>query len=145
MRALRVDKMTYAALAATLELWGRAPARREIPVYRMLTLSAAELGARASALLAALKSIDAIECRVIDGASTTGGGSAPDSALPSTLVSLRHPTLNATDLESRLRAGAPPLIARIQDDAVLIDLRTVDPADDAAVAKAIRAAFDATT
>jgi L-seryl-tRNA(Ser) seleniumtransferase len=67
---------------------------------------------------------------VIDGHSTIGGGSVPDSSLPTKLVSIRSRSRTAAHLEAALRAGSPPIVARVQHDTVLLDLRTVDPADD---------------
>jgi L-seryl-tRNA(Ser) seleniumtransferase len=71
-----------------------------------------------------------ITAAIVTGFSTVGGGSAPGSALPTRLVALSHHTLNATDLEARLRALDPPVIARIENDRVVIDMRTVAPKDD---------------
>jgi len=128
MRALRVDKLTYAALEATLEAHaiGR---REEVPVIRMLGLSVAEIGARADALAASLAA-NGWHARVIDGVSTIGGGSAPGAELPARLVQLERDGLSADQIEERLRSSDPPVIARIQDDHVVLDLRTVLPEQD---------------
>jgi len=144
MRALRVDKLTYAALEATLveHAAGRAP--RTVPVTRMLALSADEIGARADALARALSSPDLTAC-VISGQSTVGGGSAPASALPTRLVALAHRSMTANQLEERLRASATPIVARIEQGRVVLDLRTVDPHDDEMVAAAITAASSVST
>ena len=127
MRAVRADKLTYAALEATLALWAREPARTEIPVYRMMIMSAGDVADRARALADALSSVRGLTCRIIDGTSTIGGGSAPESALPTKLLALSLDGASTGALEQRLRAGDPPVIARIQDDRVVIDLRTVAP------------------
>ena len=123
MRALRVDKLTYAALEATLEehAIGHADA---VPVIRMLGLTAEEIGDRAEPLARALRDAG-WNATVIDGSSTVGGGSAPGSALPTRLVRLERDGFSAETIEQRLRALDPPVIARIQDDRVVLDLRTV--------------------
>jgi L-seryl-tRNA(Ser) seleniumtransferase len=140
MRALRADKLTYALLEATLALWAQ-PARRDgIPFYRMLTLPLDEIDRRAQALASRLAGMAGVRARVIDGASTTGGGSAPESRLPTRLVAITAGTLSPASLDARLRAGNPPVVARIQDDELLIDLRTVDPAADDSVLSAVTTA-----
>jgi L-seryl-tRNA(Ser) seleniumtransferase len=129
MRALRVDKLTYAALEATL---GEHLADRSgdtVPVLRMASLPVEAIGARAETLAAALRTAG-LTASVIDGYSTIGGGSAPGSALPTRLVAVTHPTLSPDRFEEALRALDPPVVARIEDDRVVFDLRTVAPADD---------------
>ena len=128
MRALRVDKMTYAALEATLQghLAGRV---EDVPVTRMIAATAAEIGVRAERLAATLEGTP-IKGTVVDGFSTIGGGSAPGSALPTRLLQLRHQQLSAHAFEARLRSFTVPIIARIEQDVVVLDLRTVSPADD---------------
>ena len=131
MRALRVDKLTYAALEATLE--AHAVGRREdVPVMRMLGLTAAEIGARADALAAALR-LNGWRTRVVDGVSTIGGGSAPGAELPTRLVEIARDGASADEIASRLRASDPPVIARIEHDRVVLDLRTVPPEQDDAL------------
>ncbi len=141
MRAVRADKQTYAALEATLALWMRPGDRAEVPVVRMLLASVDSLARRAEAMIGDLvRTADgAVRARVVDGASTIGGGSAPQSELPSTLVALRSSSGSAAQLEARLRLGAPPIIARVHDDEVLLDLRTVHPDDDARVVASVLA------
>ena len=126
MRALRADKMTYAALEATLEEHAAGRAADSIPVVRMIALTADAIGRRAQALAERL-GVAGIRAKVIDGFSTIGGGSAPGSTLPTRVVALMLP---AGRLEAALRAGRPPVIARIENDRVVIDLRTVAPEDD---------------
>ena len=131
MRALRVDKLTYAALEATLE--AHAVGRREdVPVMRMLGLTAAEIGARADALAAALR-LNGWRTHVVDGVSTIGGGSAPGAELPTRLVEIARDGASADEIASRLRASDPPVIARIEHDRVVLDLRTVPPEQDDAL------------
>ena len=137
MRAVRAGKETYAALEATLALWQREPARTEIPVVRMLLEPLETIYRRANELVADLggsANPAASSFDVIDGYSTIGGGSAPDSSLPTKLVSIRSGSRSAAQLEAALRAGSPPVIARIQHDRVLLDLRTVEASDDAVLA-----------
>ena len=130
MRALRADKVTYALLESTLGLWAQPARRAGIPLYRMLTMTVDEIDARAQAVCARLDAIAGVRARVIDGASTTGGGSAPESRLPTRLVAVSVEGLTASALEARLRAASPPLIARIADGEVVLDLRTVAAHDD---------------
>ena len=136
MRALRVDKLTYAALEATLEEYAAGRARDTIPVARMLALTAADIAPRADALARAL-SAAGFDAHVIDGMSTIGGGSAPGSTIPTRLVAVRHASLSADALMERLRRAEPPVIARIESDRVVVDLRTIDPEDDQGLALAI--------
>ena len=128
MRALRVDKLTYAALEATLQAYA-AERWDDVPALRMMRLSAEVIGVRAEAVAAALEKAG-LQTEVIDGTSTIGGGSAPGSALATRLVAVRAGSLSADALESRLRALDPPVIARIENDRVVLDLRTVAPDDD---------------
>ena len=123
-RALRVDKTTLAGLQATLRhyLLGEAP--REVPVWRMIAQTEAELEERASRWLAALRE-RGVQADVLPGRSTVGGGSLPGETLPTRLVALavESPAVVA----ARLRAGDPPVISRIEDDRLLLDPRTVLP------------------
>jgi L-seryl-tRNA(Ser) seleniumtransferase len=138
MRALRVDKLTYAALEATLIEYATGRADRTIPVRRMAAATTSEIDVRARAIVTALLADGgAIACEVIDGASTIGGGSAPGLTLPTRLIALAAPG-GADALETRLRAAEPPLIARIERDRVLLDLRTVLPEEDAIVLATLR-------
>ena len=136
MRALRVDKLTYAALEATLveHLAGRAA--ETVPVIRMATMPLEAIAVRAEILATRLRA-GGFRAEVIDGTSTIGGGSAAGSQLPTRLVALSFEGLSADALESRLRTLDPPVIARIQDDRVVLDLRTVSPADDNELARAL--------
>ena len=129
MRALRADKMTYAALEWTLQEYAAGRAEETIPVARMISLSQDEIGARAKRVTASV-SHAALQVGLVAGSSTIGGGSAPGSLLPTQLIALKHRTLSPTALEARLRAADPPLIARIENDRVLLDLRTVLPDQD---------------
>jgi L-seryl-tRNA(Ser) seleniumtransferase len=131
MRALRVDKLTYAALEATLGEYLAGRARELVPVLQMARLTVDEIEPRAEALARRLADAG-WDARVIDGLSTIGGGSAPGSGLPTRLVALAREGLSADALEERLRQLDPPIIARIEDDRVVLDLRTVRPEEDIA-------------
>jgi len=133
MRALRVDKLTYAALEATLVeyLAGRAVAT--VPVARMLSMTAAEIEPRARALAERLRAAG-WQADVVDGMSAVGGGSAPGVELPTKLVTLSRAGQSADALEATLRSGNPPVIARIERDRVVLDLRTVAAEDDRLIA-----------
>jgi L-seryl-tRNA(Ser) seleniumtransferase len=137
MRAVRADKFTYAALEATLALWAEAPSRARIPVVRMLTMSIAEIETRARGLIDRLADVPAVRVELIDGFSTTGGGSAPGSALQTKLVAIGVKDLSAAALDARLRGSDPPIVARIQDGRVVLDLRTVIEPEDARLAASI--------
>ena len=137
-RAFRVDKLTLAALEATLALY-RDPgaALREIPVLRMLAASAGALRARADALRLVLEG-RGIRCDVLPSEGAVGGGAFPTAVLASWAVS---PTGDASAIEPALRGGAMPVIARVHDGRVLIDVRTIAPEDDARLADAVVAAL----
>ena len=136
MRALRVDKLTYAALEATLveHLAGRAT--ETIPAIRMAAMPVEAIAVRAETLAATLRR-RGLRAEVIDGMSTIGGGSASGSALPTRLVALAVDGVSADALESRLRALDPPVVARIQDDRVVLDLRTIEPSEDEAFGRTL--------
>jgi len=130
MRALRVDKLTYAALEATLVEYATGRADSTIPVQRMLTISADAIRARTSALAAAIQRLPGWRAEVVAGASAIGGGSAPGLELPTWLIRLEREGVSAAALEEQLRTTSPALIARIDEDHVVLDLRTVDPSQD---------------
>jgi L-seryl-tRNA(Ser) seleniumtransferase len=130
MRALRVDKMTYAALEATLTEYAAGRATATIPVQRMLTMTADEVRARAETLRAALDALDGWRAELVPGVSAVGGGSAPGVELPTWLVAIEKHGLTPDALEARLRRLTPPVIARIDHDRLLLDLRTVLPHED---------------
>lgn len=123
-RAMRADKLTLAALEATLALYhDPSNALREIPVLRMLTLGADELERRATALLRAIAFPS--QASLAPGFSAVGGGSFPGAELPTTLVAVDPGILGASGLSLRLRLGTPPVIARVQDERVVLDPRTL--------------------
>ena len=137
-RALRVDKMTLAALDAVLVEYQRDRARQTVPVQRMLALEPAALRARAEALLAALADeCPKLELALEEGSSVVGGGAAPGIALPTTLITIVDPSRSAARFAAALRAGQPAVVTRIAEDRVLVDLRTVLPEDEPALQRAI--------
>jgi L-seryl-tRNA(Ser) seleniumtransferase len=129
MRALRVDKLTLAALEGTLLDYRAGRAQSEVPVLQMMSTTAGEIETRARTLADQLQTT-AWRTILLSGASAIGGGSAPGVELPTVLLGLERDRLSADALEQRLRRGDPPVIARIEDDRVVLDLRTVAPADD---------------
>jgi L-seryl-tRNA(Ser) seleniumtransferase len=140
MRALRVDKMTYAALEATLGEYAAGRAATTVPVQQMLTATADDIQPRAHALAAAINALDGWRADVIAGVSAVGGGSAPGIEIPTPLVAISKRDLGADALDERLRGLTPPIIARIERDRVVLDLRTVLPDSDGQLAALLREA-----
>ncbi|MCH7618110.1 MAG: L-seryl-tRNA(Sec) selenium transferase [Chloroflexi bacterium] len=133
-RALRMDKASIAGLAATLDHYLKDEALEKIPVWRMIAMPVDDIGTRAQGWA------DEIHAGVIDGRSMIGGGSLPDEGLPTRLLAIPTDGGSAADaLARRLRENDPPIIARIERDHVLLDPRTVDPGEDAAVIAALKA------
>ena len=135
-RALRVDKLMYAALEATLLAYVKGE-HDAIPALRMMRVSKEEIGKRAEAVAERVRSAK-LSADVIDGDSVIGGGAAPSAALPTRLLAVTCEGLSADELSTRLRACDPPIIARVEDGRVLLDLRTVFPEQDEAVAAALQ-------
>jgi len=138
MRALRVDKMTYAALEATLAEYAAGRAAQSIPLQRMLTMTANEVAARADAVVAALAATGGWRAELVAGVSAIGGGSAPGVELAPWLVAIEKIGVTPDALEADLRRLTPPVIARIEKDRVLLDLRTIAPDDDGRLIALIR-------
>jgi L-seryl-tRNA(Ser) seleniumtransferase len=136
-RAVRADKLTLAALEATLadHLAGR---RDQLPVWRALRLTPAELEPRAAALAAAVGPAASLRA----GVSVAGGGSLPGEGLESVLVEVDPAPAGAATVLARLRAADPPVVARAERGRVVLDLRTVPPEQDGLVARALVAALD---
>jgi L-seryl-tRNA(Ser) seleniumtransferase len=135
-RALRVDKMTLAALDVVLSDHDSGRGAERIPVLRMLALDAATLQRRAGALATALTAVRGLACETRPGASAVGGGAAPSLELPTTLVAVTHESLSADALAAALRHGDPPVIVRIAAGRVVLDPRTIDEADESRVVEA---------
>jgi L-seryl-tRNA(Ser) seleniumtransferase len=121
-RALRLDKLDLAALSATLVHYLKGEATQKIPVWRMISLPLSEIEQQAQIFAQQLQAVG-FTAEVIDGQSTVGGGSLPGETLPTKLVALT--VNNPDDFLARLRRGDPPVVARIENDRVVFDLRTV--------------------
>jgi len=139
-RAFRVDKLTLAALEATLvEYLDPEHARRRIPVLRMLTATAAELDGRARRIADRLRE-RGIDAGTADAASAVGGGALPGFELPTTVVCVSPAGCTAAELERRLRTRKPAVVARIRSDVVQLDPRTVRESEEADLVAAVVAA-----
>jgi L-seryl-tRNA(Ser) seleniumtransferase len=143
-RALRVDKLTTAALEATLGAYLRA-SLDEIPALRMIRLGPQELNRRAENFLRELTPelpLGEVELEIIDGASLAGGGSTPTQSLPTKIIRIASARHSAAQLEQRLRRSAAiSVIARVADDHLVLDLRTVFPEQEPQLVRAIAAAL----
>ena len=133
LRALRVDKLTLAALTETLRIWAAPERRNEIPLYAMLSATVDQLRERAVAYAKAIEGAEIIETTAY-----AGGGSLPQSALPSLGVALR-PASGASAAAARLRKSDRPVIARIEDGRLILDMRTIAPSEDAVAIAALKA------
>jgi L-seryl-tRNA(Ser) seleniumtransferase len=141
-RALRADKLALAALEATLDAHRRGAAFDEIPAMRMLAATREEIERRARVFVRrTLSRLSASELtfEIVPGQSAIGGGSAPTTHPPTMLVALTHSTLSADALDARLRQSGPPVVARILEDRVVLDLRTVEPAEESEIIEALAA------
>ncbi len=142
-RALRVDKLTIAALEATLAAYLEpGQAERDLPAIAMIAAPLPVLRALAERLTAALRETPGLGLDIVAEASDVGGGALPGASLPTAAVALLWTGRSASALEERLRQGRPPLIARIRDDRVLLDMRTLLFEDMDEVARLVRAAVD---
>jgi L-seryl-tRNA(Ser) seleniumtransferase len=151
-RALRVDKLTIAALEATLQSYLRG-ALDEIPALRMIRLSQEEIANRAGSFCAKLRPAlpTDVKLEILPGFSVIGGGSTPDQQLPTMLIAISTPRHSATQIEERLRKprvtrldsgispSAVPVVARIEDKRLILDLRTVHPSEENEIASALAA------
>jgi L-seryl-tRNA(Ser) seleniumtransferase len=134
-RALRVDKLTYAALEATLLAYLRRD-HDAIPTLRMMRLTKEAIGERAAALVKKITN-SKLKVEIVDGESLLGGGAAPSSVLPTRLLALAFDGLSADALAERLRRSQLPIIARVEEGRVLLDLRTVFSEQDGAITAAL--------
>src|SRR6266852_5233953 len=144
-RALRVDKLTTAALAATLGAYLRG-AVEEIPALRMIRMSAQELKRRAENFLRELTPelpLGEVELEIADGTSLAGGGSTPAQSLPTKVIRVASARYSASQLEQRLRRAPAGIsvIARVEDDRLILDLRTVFPEQEALLVKSVASAL----
>jgi L-seryl-tRNA(Ser) seleniumtransferase len=134
-RALRVDKLTYAALEATLFAYVKGD-HDAVPVLRMMRLSKDEITGRAEKIVSQVKSA-CLKLELLDGESVIGGGAAPSAVLPTHLIALTHADHSPDELSASLRASTPPVIGRVEDGRVLLDLRTVFPEQDTVLAQTL--------
>jgi L-seryl-tRNA(Ser) seleniumtransferase len=138
-RALRADKLSLAALEATLEAHRRG-AIDEIPTLHMLALPKTTIETRAREFVSRLgdnPDSAGITATIIDGESAVGGGSGPNVHPPTALIAIKHESLSADEIEERLRRFSPSVVARIAEDLVLLDLRTVDPTEEPELLQAL--------
>ena len=140
-RALRVDKLTTAALAATLGAYLRG-AVDEIPALRMIGMSVQEIERRAENFLRELTPelpLGEVELEITDGSSLAGGGSTPTQSLPTKLIRIANARYSASQLEQRLRRAPAGIsvIARVEEDRLILDLRTVFPEQEPALLKTL--------
>jgi L-seryl-tRNA(Ser) seleniumtransferase len=126
-RAVRADKLRIAALEATLEAYALGASADEVPAHRFIALSNLTIKDRAEKMIERLRGrvSDVVELGTIAGESAAGGGAGPTSRLPTVLISIAHKTLTPNEIEATLRRATPPVISRIVDDRVLLDLRSV--------------------
>ncbi|GBE40550.1 L-seryl-tRNA(Sec) selenium transferase [bacterium BMS3Bbin09] len=145
LRAMRIDKMTFAALEATfMQYLDEEKAVRDIPTVRMLTESGEAIKKRANKILSALKKSVSEQARldVIPDQSRAGGGSLPETDFPTFSVSIKPLNIKLNMLEKRLRLGEPPVIARIKEDSILIDARTIEDREIKTLVNCIAAAIN---
>jgi L-seryl-tRNA(Ser) seleniumtransferase len=137
-RALRVDKMTLAALDAILVIHESGRAAADLPTVRMLSASVDEVRARAAAFAARVgPKAPELTLAVVDGTSAAGGGAAPTAEIPTALVRVVHRAKSAQHLAEALRLGDPPVVARVADGALVLDLRTVAADEEDVLAAAL--------
>ncbi len=135
MRICRVDKITYAALDWVLVQYAKGRHLESLPVYRSLAASTEELRSRGE-ILAGRLSGSGFTCEQKDGVSVVGGGAAPGETIPTPLLHVRSERFSANTIEAHLRLFEPPIVTRIDDDSLVVDLRTVMPEDDGVLADA---------
>jgi L-seryl-tRNA(Ser) seleniumtransferase len=144
LRAVRIDKLTLAALEATLMRYiDPERAKREIPTLRMLLEKPESVRRRAGKIAAKLKDMKSIEIKIVEDSAFSGGGALPEHELKTYAVAVRSKRLSASRLEERLRLGDPPVIARIKEDTLLLDARTVGDGEIKALSECVRAALGA--
>ncbi len=142
MRAFRLDKMTLAALEATLRLYlDEGQALREVPVLRLLGTPLAELRQRAEALAVRLRELPGVaSVRVSEDVAYVGGGSLPDQPMRTVVVEVEAKGRTDDELAARLRLGEPAVVARLRDGKLVLDVRTVFPEQEPVLVEAVRRA-----
>jgi L-seryl-tRNA(Ser) seleniumtransferase len=138
MRAVRIDKLTLAALEATLQHYRDGTAESEVPVWRMIDASVAAIRTRALTWAERLTALG-LSAAVVEGDSTVGGGSLPGETLPTALCAVERPegVRDAADMAARLRGSSTPVVARVLHSRLLLDPRTVLPEQDEALLTAV--------
>ncbi|MBD0373247.1 MAG: L-seryl-tRNA(Sec) selenium transferase [Pyrinomonadaceae bacterium] len=139
-RALRADKLALGALQATLEIYRRGAHLEEIPVLQRLSITREELKPRLRRFLSALRrklEHESLSFEIVEGESAIGGGAAPITRLETLLIALKHSSLSPDALDRALRRSTPPVVARIAEDNVLLDLRTVAEDEEAELLDAL--------
>jgi len=137
-RALRVDKLIIAALEATVSLYLQGKTD-DVPALRLINLPVEAIRRRATRWAEKISADHRFSVRVREGESVIGGGSTPAQSLPTALVAVTHSSRSAQELEDRLRRNSPAVIARVEEDALLLDLRTVFEDQDDALLRALQA------
>jgi L-seryl-tRNA(Ser) seleniumtransferase len=139
-RAVRADKLAYAGIEATLASFARDAAFDEIPTLRMLAMTFEEVDQRAKELVAKIEhlKIDGVSMEIVHGDSAIGGGAGSGVKLETSLIAIRHSKLSPVEIAAALRRSNPPVVGRIINDVVVLDLRTVDENDEELVLEAIR-------
>jgi L-seryl-tRNA(Ser) seleniumtransferase len=142
MRTYRVEKLIYGALEATIGGYRFGRATVEIPIIRMIAMTGQELNRRARSFSRKLKAAlpKEIKVHLSEGKSVVGGGSCPECRLPTTLVAIESDSISPNTIESRLRSQDPAVIIRLEEDKVLIDLRTVFQAQESKLIEALQKA-----
>jgi L-seryl-tRNA(Ser) seleniumtransferase len=141
-RAVRLDKTSIAGLAATLLHYLRGEAISKVPVWRMIAAPLPDLERRAQRWARACRRAG-LPARVVEGRSMVGGGSLPEESLPTRMLALGGDgSLDVEGLARRLREGEPPVVARIERDALLLDPRTVDARQDRLLLQALKVALE---
>lgn len=137
-RTIRVDKLTLAALSATLDIYLRGTAESEIPTLSLLAASVESLKTRASNIKQQLSDVAGLQINVAEERALVGGGSLPGVDLPTAVLHVVSRELSSEQLSRRLRIGRMRVMPRIQNDRLLIDLRSVQPSDDRKIVEALR-------
>ncbi|MBI3409475.1 MAG: L-seryl-tRNA(Sec) selenium transferase [Planctomycetes bacterium] len=143
MRAMRLDKMTLAALEATLRLYlNEVRALQEVPGLRMLSVPLSELRMRAESLAREIANIAGVRNVIArEDVAYVGGGSLPDQKMPTWVVEIEAKSIGDAELALRLRVGDPAIVGRVQDGKIVFDLRTIFPHQSADVIEGVRKAF----
>ena len=138
-RVVRPDKLTLAALGATLAAW-KTGRWRDFPVYRSAAAPLEALEERGAKIRGAVEGVAgaAIRLEVVPSLALFGGGTSPEKTFPSRAIAVSREGASADEIAARLRAGAPPVVGRVEEGRVMLDLRSVAPEEDAIVERALK-------